>query len=106
MGAPGRVRIRARESDRRPSHARYTVPPTRSAAHTSGHRSSAADRPKAVNSPYTTEPAFAPIAVARPARTPPARLLRRTTAVEAPGVATIGRATAVNAHALSGTARS
>ena len=49
---------------------------------------------------------FAPIAVATPDRTPPARLLRRTTAVEAPGVATSGTVIAAKAQTFSGTAAS
>src|SRR5215204_5783484 len=43
------------------------------------------------------------MAVATPERTPPAMLLRSTTAVDAPGVATSGTVIAVNAQTLTGT---
>jgi hypothetical protein len=44
---------------------------------------------------------LAPIAVPTPERTPPAMLLRRTTAVDAPGVATRGTVIAANAQTLT-----
>ena len=39
-----------------------------------------------------------PTAVTTPARVPPSTLLRRTTAVEAPGISTSGTVTARNPH--------
>jgi hypothetical protein len=49
---------------------------------------------------------LAPIAVATPVRTPPPMLLRSTTAVDGPGVATSGNVIAANAHKFEDTARS
>jgi len=43
------------------------------------------------------------MAVTTPDRTPPETLLRKTTAVETPGVATNGTATAANAQTFTGT---
>src|SRR4249919_497302 len=49
------------------------------------------------------EPALAPAAAATPDRNPPARLFLRTTAVDAPGVATSGTVIAAKPQTFSGT---